>query len=348
MRSVEKTWSGAGNSLGRSSPNTSATVRRSSSTQRRSCAIASRHCQAWRLHSASVVKARPAQNESRMKQNVLAAPLQHGRAKVAIQDDARLSRPGLERVNMAPQKVLHRLIEEELQIQSAGVGQRHDEAGQGALGAAHHHMAEVRPIDLRLLAGKHLQAQIGFADRRPHARYGPAQLHEAAGVTAVAHHLIEAGGTETRVLIQRLVEKRGIRIERAGARITATESLGLDRAAHRVGVEAEFAGDGADLPMFGVKQVADAHTDFRTDHAEMITFGEKCVATCPPNGPAARRLGNIAGHQADSLASDGEAPPCLVRAPPRKWRPRAHLPMMPGVRSKRNLDPSRLRRASVV
>jgi len=52
---------------------------------------------------------------------------------------------------MTSQEVLRRLIEEELQIQGARIRQGDDEAGQSPAGPAYHHVAEMRPIHLRLL-----------------------------------------------------------------------------------------------------------------------------------------------------------------------------------------------------
>src|SRR5436309_15960792 len=65
IRSVLQGWSGSGSNRGCSSAKAWATVRALSSGQERRCATSSRHTSAWRLHSASVVKTRPAQKESR-------------------------------------------------------------------------------------------------------------------------------------------------------------------------------------------------------------------------------------------------------------------------------------------
>jgi hypothetical protein len=62
---------GSGSKRGCSSASAWATVREPSSGQRRWCATSFRHRSAWRLHSSSVVKVRPAQNESRTKRIAL-------------------------------------------------------------------------------------------------------------------------------------------------------------------------------------------------------------------------------------------------------------------------------------
>ena len=107
-----------------------------------------------------------------MKVDLAAAAFQHRAAEVVIENHAGLAGPVLKGMDMAAQKVLHRLIEEELQIQRPRIGQRDHEAGQCAARAAHGDLAEVSPVDLRLVqrekfagAGK-LRAQADAAGPR--------------------------------------------------------------------------------------------------------------------------------------------------------------------------------------
>ena len=51
-----------------------------------------------------------------MEVNLIAAALQHGTAKIVIEDDPGLAGPGLEGMHMAAQEVLDSLVEEELKI----------------------------------------------------------------------------------------------------------------------------------------------------------------------------------------------------------------------------------------
>ena len=51
--------------------------------------------------------------------NLIAAALQHRAFQIVVKNHAGLSAPVLEGVDMAAQKILRRLIEEEFQIQSA-------------------------------------------------------------------------------------------------------------------------------------------------------------------------------------------------------------------------------------
>src|SRR5215471_8298927 len=51
-----------------------------------------------------------------------------------------------------------------------------------------------------------------------------------------------------------------------GQGLTAMEAVGLDGVADSVLVNAQLAGDGADLPMLGVKVTANLDVGFRIDH----------------------------------------------------------------------------------
>src|ERR1019366_3046798 len=116
------------------------------------------------------------------------------RRRIVVQDHSWLAGPGLKLMNVAAQEVLHRLIEEEFQIQRPRIGQRRHEAGQGALGATHHHVAEVCPIDLRLFPSKRMELKKRLAMVRTQPRHRTAQLHDAASIAAVANHLVEGRG----------------------------------------------------------------------------------------------------------------------------------------------------------
>jgi hypothetical protein len=137
--------------------------------------------------------------QPRIELNLIPTPLQHGCFEIVIKNDARLAIPCLKRVDVTPEKVFRRLIEEEFQIQSARIGQRHHKTGQGAAGTTHHHMSEVRPVCLSLLSGKHLQTQIRLAAARAQAGHRTAQLGDTAAVAAVANHLEQAGGAQSRI-----------------------------------------------------------------------------------------------------------------------------------------------------
>lgn len=114
---------------------------------------------------------------------------------------------------MTAQEVLCGLIEEELQVQGTRIRQRHREAGQRPAGSAHQDMAEAGPIGLRLLARKGFQTQERLAVLGTQAGHGAPQLNHAAGITAVASHLENAGRQQPRMLIQGLSNELGVRID---------------------------------------------------------------------------------------------------------------------------------------
>ena len=83
---------------------------------------------------------------------MIAAAFENGAFEIVVEDHPWLAGPRFKRIHVAAKKVLRGLIEEELQLQGSRIRQGHHEAGQGALGTAHHHVTEVCPIDLSLLA----------------------------------------------------------------------------------------------------------------------------------------------------------------------------------------------------
>jgi hypothetical protein len=98
-------------------------------------------------------------------------------------------------------------------------------------------MTEVRPIDLGLLAGKHLQLQEGFALLRTQAGHGAAQLHDAAAVAAVPNRLEDARGAQPRMLIESLANKPNVRIDDGRTkRRCAVETLAFDGIADGIGM----------------------------------------------------------------------------------------------------------------
>jgi hypothetical protein len=142
-------------------------------------------------------------------------------------------------MHVAAQEVLHALIEEELQVQSSRIRLRHHEAGQSSLGAAHHHLSEVSPIDLRLLAGERLELQERLAALRTQAGNGAPQLHDAAAIAAVANHLVDARGAQARMLIESVTNELHVGIDDGcSERLGAFEAFALNRVANGVRVDA--------------------------------------------------------------------------------------------------------------
>ena len=124
------------------------------------------------------------------------------------------------------------------------------------------------PVRLCLLTGESAQTQKGFPVGGAQFGHHAAELGDAAGVAARPDHLEEAGGAQARILLQGLAQEVEVRIGQTGAQAgLAAEAVGLERGAHGIGMEKEFGGNGADFPMLGVKQVADASDLFIGNHA---------------------------------------------------------------------------------
>src|ERR1700693_4572382 len=104
-------------------------------------------------------------DQAGIEQNLAAAPFQYDCLEIVVENRARLAVPGLKSMHVTAPKVLHRLVEEELQLEGARIGQRHYKAGQGPAGMTHHDVTEVGPVNMSLLTGKGLQAQKRLADR---------------------------------------------------------------------------------------------------------------------------------------------------------------------------------------
>lgn len=58
-------------------------------------------------------------------------------------------------------------------------------------------------------------------------------------------------------------------------KVARLKAAGFDGVANRIGMHAEFGGDGADLPMLGVKVAADAGAQFFADHARIPSAAQR-------------------------------------------------------------------------
>jgi hypothetical protein len=183
---------------------------------------------------------------------------------------------------MATQKAVEPLFEEEFKIKRTGVRQTHHEAGKSPSSTAGH-LTEVSPVDVALLAPKSVEAQKGFASEWAQASNEPSELNEAAGVAALTDHFEDAGGAQARMALERLSNELDVGVGSRGAHTGAqAQAVGLERPLHGITVEAEFVGNGADLPVLGVEQTCDPGDEFSGDHGSTrprIDFDEPPAPT---------------------------------------------------------------------
>jgi hypothetical protein len=206
--------------------------------------------------------------EAGMKVDGIAAPLQDYAAEVVGREIARRPAPIVKGMDVTEEKILQRLIQEEFQPQSAAVGEGQDESGETAASTTDSDFAEMRPVDLGFLTGKEAEAEESFTMGRTDFSNHAAQLGDAARVAAGANHLEQSCGAQTGMLLQGLAEKIQVRSGEGvtgPARVSA-KTIRFQGAPDGVGMAAEFGGNRADLPVLGVKQMADVYNLFVRDH----------------------------------------------------------------------------------
>ena len=184
-----------------------------------------------------------------MKAHRLAAALEHDDLGVVEQP---LARDAAEAAGGAHQRAgqrVHREVEDELAPQRPRVRQHDDEEPERALAAGHGDLADVGPVDLGLLAGQRLGAQVDLAARLgADVAHVLAQRADRAGVAALGDHVVQPRRAQPRVAGQRLGDEVTVRVDepqprRCGLRARLAEP---EDAPDHVRVDAELGGDGAD------------------------------------------------------------------------------------------------------
>ena len=139
-----------------------------------------------------------------MKMNGIAAPLEHGAAKIVVQQDSGKTLPVFKGMNVAAQKALHALVEEELEVQRPGIGERDDKAGKLPASPANGNFSKMRPVHLSLFAGK--------VRRRRNASLWVGRMQATTRrscttlplIAAIPDHLENPGGPQMWMLCQNL------------------------------------------------------------------------------------------------------------------------------------------------
>jgi hypothetical protein len=196
-----------------------------------------------------------------------ALPLEHRRLEVVVQDHPRHPAEVVEAAHVAAEEALLGLVEEEFEVERAGEAQRHHEARQLPLRPTHLHLPEVGPVHLRLLAWKGDQTQERLLALRPKPCHHTPQALDRARVAPLPNHLQEPRGPQPRMPLERLAQEGHVRIQPARTKPPRpVQRVGLDRRAHRVPVDSELRGDGADLPVLRVVQPANGGELLRIQH----------------------------------------------------------------------------------
>ncbi len=183
---------------------------------------------------------------------------------------------------MPAQEARHRRAHREGHEAQARVGHHHHEGEQLALRPAHRDLAEVRPVDLRLLPGQHRATQVRL---RLRARAQPAddgaEAALGAGVPARPHHPPQPTRAQARILRQRLLDEGEEGIDQAAARhLLVDRKPAVDEhALDGVVVAPELVGDRPHRPALDMVQAED-----RRDSSALTGMGDGLTGAPPYAG----------------------------------------------------------------
>ncbi len=149
------------------------------------------------------------------------------------------------------------------------VAEHHHESPQGALGASDLKLAEVRPVDLGLLARQCLEAQESLSRlTRPVSTNNATEVIGSSRIAALLDHLKQPARTQALVLFELLDDEWQ---ERVGHRGPRRQRLGFDagmpkHALHGGVMHAELVRDRADTPFLGVEEAENVGLGFLGNH----------------------------------------------------------------------------------
>jgi len=186
-------------------------------------------------------------------------PLEHDDLGVVEQPLARRAPEGARGTHQRARQRVDRQVDHELGPDRPRVREHHDKQPERARAPGHRELADVGPVDLRLLADQRLGVQVDLAawwrsdtgDVAAHRGHRP-------GVSAVADHVVDPRRAKSRILGQLLDDEVVKRLDdarppwRLGAGLTEAQDA-LDH----VGVEPELRRNRADRPVLGVVQPHD-------------------------------------------------------------------------------------------
>jgi hypothetical protein len=139
--------------------------------------------------------------------------LEHGTFQIVVEQHARHPLKEGERLDVSTHEEWHRRAQEEAQKDLPREAHHHDECPQHTLGTPDLQLAEMRPVDLRLLPWQGLEAQkgLGRLSRTVASNHSP-KVISTTGVAPCLDHLEQAARTQPRVLLELLDDEGDERI----------------------------------------------------------------------------------------------------------------------------------------
>ena len=154
--------------------------------------------------------------QRRVEADGVAHAFDHGALEVVVQQYPRHAAEGDEGQGVAAQEAVHAGVQEEAQEDHAAVTEHHHEAHERSPSAADLQVAEVAPVDLRLLSRQRAQAQVGLGRRsRAHGRHQQPEVRGPAHVAALGHHRVQPRCGERGELLQGGQDEGPVRIDAA-------------------------------------------------------------------------------------------------------------------------------------
>src|ERR1700680_1292388 len=205
-----------------------------------------------------------------------ARALEHGTLEMVIEQMAGNAAEAGKGSDVSRQKAGQAGVVEKPHEEPAREAQYHDEGLQGTLTARHFVLAEVRPIDLRLLAWERTQLKKGFtAPAWPQTQLGNpvTEVVGSPGVAALAGHVIELARRQLRVSRQQLAQPRQIAVELRGAptsRLHHCQPPSFESPPHRAVMQTEVASDGVASPALDAEQAANLRHQLGGDHRRRL------------------------------------------------------------------------------
>ena len=232
-----------------------------------------------------------------MEPDGVAAAFEHDAFHVVVEHDPGGAPECGERLDVAADEVGERGAEGEAQECIPRIAEHQDERHQGALGASDGELAEVRPVDLGLLARKGAKAQIRFTGpARAQRRDAVAEVVGAARVAPHLDHVEQPRGGERGEALQRLGDERHVGVELRGPSPALTLALHPCLAEHPLDggvVNAELARDGAHPPVLDEVVAQNLRPELVAERHRAV----RSVACAGAHSPANRRASPVKAHE---------------------------------------------------